>query len=170
MSFKNGGRNKTISHGEKDRYFKGYKHLGDPKNLLETNGLHGLENLYSSIVENLSIGDELYGCEIEEAIYGLKVIHALENLLKIIVCLKNEKFSRIDTGSWGLNGYLEKLKPLADKPLVGHIYQRLVACSQIKTVVLATTQDPLNNSDYCIDLGMKVYRETASRLYIFLKR
>ena len=33
--FKNGGRNKTISHGEKDRYFKGYKHLGDPK-LLET--------------------------------------------------------------------------------------------------------------------------------------
>ena len=82
VSFKNGGRNKTISHGEKDRYFKGYKHLGDPKNLLETNGLHGLENLYSSIVENLSIGDELYGCEIEEAIYGLKVIHALEKSAK----------------------------------------------------------------------------------------
>ena len=64
------------------------------------------------------------------------------------------------------------MKPLADKPLVGHIYQRLVACSQIKTVVLATTQDPLNNSlvDYCIDLGMKVYRDPneddiASRLY-----
>ena len=82
VSFKNGGRNKTISHGEKDRYFKGYKHLGDPKNLLETKGLHGLENLYSSIVENLSFGKDLCGCEIEEAIYGLKVVHALEKSTK----------------------------------------------------------------------------------------
>ena len=64
------------------------------------------------------------------------------------------------------------MRPLAGKPLIGHIHKRIASCSGVKSVVLATTNDPLNDPlvEYCEKLGLEVFRHTieddiATRLY-----
>jgi spore coat polysaccharide biosynthesis protein SpsF len=53
--------------------------------------------------------------------------------------------------------------PLADKPLVGQIFDRLEAIGLLDGVVLATTVDPRNDPlvDYALSRGLVVYRETG---------
>ena len=52
------------------------------------------------------------------------------------------------------------LKPLVGKPLVGHIFDRLLAVKHIEGVVLATTIDPRNDPmiTYAESRGILVYR------------
>lgn len=51
--------------------------------------------------------------------------------------------------------------PLAGKPLVGHIFERLRATRGVDDVVLATTADPNNDHmvDYCRSLGAAIWRQ-----------
>lgn len=65
------------------------------------------------------------------------------------------------------------LKPLANIPLIEHIYTRIMDCVPIDSVVLATTENSNNNKlvDHCKNLGMQVYRDPnendiASRLFL----
>lgn len=82
VSFKNGGMTKSVRYSEANIYNDGYSHLGEPKPLSNLNNIDGLMPLYTAIAENLSYGAGLPGCDMHDAIYGLKVIHALEKSAK----------------------------------------------------------------------------------------
>src|SRR5690348_15131149 len=63
------------------------------------------------------------------------------------------------------------LKPLAGKPLIGHIFDRLKALD-LQGIVLSTTQRADDNelAEYALSQGVKVYRgphpdDLAERLY-----
>jgi len=64
------------------------------------------------------------------------------------------------------------MKSLAGKPLVGHIFDRLLAVRGLKDIVLATTLDPRNDKlvEYAEQYGVRVYRavdedDIAERLH-----
>ena len=67
-----------VSHSEPDIYHAGYSHLGEAKLLSNLTLIDGLKPLYNAVIENLSTGADLPGCDIKDAIYGLKVVRALE--------------------------------------------------------------------------------------------
>ena len=82
VDFKSGGRDKLIRHSEKNKYFEGYNHLGQPIHLTSVEGVFGLENLYNSITSYLEDGHKLSGCCLDAAITGLKIAAAVENSAK----------------------------------------------------------------------------------------
>ena len=82
VNFNSGGRDKLISYSEKNKYFEGYNHLGQPIQLTSVEGVFGLENLYSSMVNCLHEKSELSGCRLDDAITGLKIAAAVESSAK----------------------------------------------------------------------------------------
>ena len=82
VDFKSGGRDKLIRYSEKNKYFEGYNHLGQPIHLATVEGVFGLENLYNSITSYLDYGHNLSGCRLDDAITGLKIAAAVENSAK----------------------------------------------------------------------------------------
>ena len=82
VSFKNGGIVKMVSHSETNIYHDGYNHLGEAKSLSNLTLIDGLTPLYNAVIENLATGADLPGCDIKDAIYGLKVVRALQSSAK----------------------------------------------------------------------------------------
>ena len=72
-----GGCDMSWQRPHKDRFYKGYTHLGIPTLLKSPAPISGLVEFYANAIDHLKNGKELKGCSVKAAAHGVAVLEAV---------------------------------------------------------------------------------------------